>query len=312
MKKMLFLGVLLLFGNMAVSQPEWYERPPKASGFYYFSGIGKGLSARAAKEAALADIFSQIVYMVSASVTSNSSFEKYVEENGADAKKSSAVYSKVRAKGEAVIEQFEIEEQSAAKEEQEGKKYEVLYLLAKIPMSEIAKARERAEKEKQERLAAPMAVFALALFPDKRVETVDSIQGELENLYKSMGFSVKTVDVEFAPDALRTTGRAVSFLKSQVGGEIKKALLCVIMPSNIRKENKLGKFPITSVLGEIIIREIDLETGKIISTNQITGKGISMRKGDDAPEDAFRKLIKSLTESLLGDEGAAGKKEEYF
>jgi len=312
MKRVLFLGVLLLFGTMAVSQPQWYERPPKAEGFYYFSGIGKGLSARAAKEAALADIFSQIVYMVSASVTSNSSFEKYVEENGADAKKSSAVYSKVRAKGEAVIEQFEIEEQSASKEEQEGKKYEVLYLLAKIPMSEIAKARERAEKERQERLAAPMAIFAIALFPDKRIEEVDSVQGELENLYKSMGFSVKTTDIDFTTDALRTTGRTITFLKGQVGSEIKKVLLCVIQPSNVRKENRLGKFSITSILGDMVIREIDLNSGKIISTSQISGKGVSMRKGDDATEDAFRKLVKSLSDALLGEEGASGKKEEYF
>lgn len=293
----------------SASVPSWYEKAPKTASHYYFAGVGKGKSEKGAKEAALADIFSQIVYMVNASVTSNSSFEKYVEESGDQARKSSAVYSKVRAKGDAIIEQFEVEEQKVGSEETRDGVQKVTFLLAKIPKGEIEKSRQRSEAEKAERRKNPMGVFAVAVFPNNNVEEVDSIKGELENLYKEMGFNISIVDADFTADDFKNAGRTVNALKKGAPG-IKKALLCVIKPTNIRKENLRGT-TVTSILGDMVIREIDVTTGEIVASNTYKGKGVSMRSGADAAEDAFRKLIKSLTDDLLGANEASVKDSSF-
>jgi hypothetical protein len=289
--------------------PSWFENPPKASNFYYFAGVGKGKKPEAAKNAALADIFSQIVYMINASVTSNSTFEQYVEENEQEARRNSSIYKKVRAKGEAVIEQFEIEKQSRMKEQEGGENRNVFFVLAKVPKSEIEKAKERIEKDRARRRANPMGVFAVALFPDNEVEEISTIKSELEQLYRNMGFNIKSVDVNFPAGTLKSTGSIVNYLQSNAMPQISKALICVIRPSNVRRETLAGS-KITSVLGDMTIREINLKTGEIVSSNTLDGKGVSMRKGEDSEEDAFRKLIKDLTEKLLTD--GEGEKEDGY
>lgn len=283
--------------------PAWFNEPPKDKQFFFFAGVGRGQSEAGAKNAAQADIFSQIVFMVSASVTANTSFEQYVEENETSAKRNSALYKKVRSKGDAVIENFEIDQQFSQKSEEKEAGFN-FYMLAKIPKSEIQKARERAEAEKAEKRANPMAVFAVAVFPDNRIETLDTIQGELENLYKSMGYNIQAVSTEFDSSVFASSGKLTGFLKKAAYPKVKKALICVMKSSQIRKET-LGKNEITSLKGDMTIREVNLETGEVMSAQTYEGKGVSMRKDASAPEDAFKKLINSLTVELLseGDEG---------
>jgi hypothetical protein len=312
MKKILVVLGLVLFSSGLFAEPEWFYQPPKASGFYYFAGVGKGASRGAAKNAALADIFSQIVYMINASVTSNSTFEQYVEENEQEARRNSSVYKKVKAKGEAVIEKFELDKQHSEKEKEDGKTKNVFYVLAKVPKSEIEKAKERIEAEKAKKRENPMGVFSLAVFPNKNVVEVDTIKSQLEEVYRNMGFNIKSMPLEIPADAAGSSGKLVQYLKKNAYPQITRALVCVIKPSGVRKE-KLGKFDITSILGDMIIREINLKTGEILSTNTLDAKGVSMRKGNSAVEDAFRKLIKNLTEELLEDPtGSGGEKEDSY
>lgn len=279
--------------------PAWFNEPPKDSQFFYFAGVGRGASEAGAKNAAQGDIFSQIVFMVNASVTSNTSFEQYVEENESSAKRNSALYKKVRSKGEAEIENFEIDQQYSYKSDEQENNYH-FYMLAKIPKSEIQKARNKAEAEKAEKRANPMAVFAIALFPDKKIESIDSIQGELESLYKSMGYNVQALSVNFNASDFSSSGKLSNFLKKAAYPKVKKALICVIQSSEVRQEN-LGKSFITSLKGDMTLREINLETSEILSAQTYQGKGVSMRKDTSATEDAFKKMIANLTQELLSD-----------
>ncbi len=288
--------------------PAWFNEPPKNSQFFYFAGVGRGASEAGAKNAAQGDIFSQIVFMVSASVTSNTSFEQYVEENEKSAKRNSALYKKVRSKGEAVIENFEVDQQYSYKSNEQENSYH-FYMLAKIPKSEIQKARDKAEAEKAEKRANPMAVFAIALFPDKKIESIDSIQGELESLYKSMGYNVQALSVNFNALDVSSSGKLTTFLKKSAYPKVKKALICVIQSSEVREET-IGKNNITSLLGDMSIREINLATGEVVSAQTYQGKGVSMRKDASATEDAFKKMIDSLTKELLSD-GDADRNDYY-
>ncbi len=296
-------------GDSDSPTPSWFNSPPKGSGTYYFAGVGKGKSRRGAKNAALADIFSQIVYMVNASITSNSTFESYVEENEEEARRNSSVYKKVKAKGDAVIENFEMDKQKVETERVKGKKKYVFYALAKIPKSEIKKARERAEAQRAKMKKNPLGVFSYAVFPSGNVMELDTIKSELQGLYKNMGYNVKTVALDIDAKTAKSAGKLVKFLKNETTS-ITKAIVCIMKSSGLRRE-RMGKFKVTSIKGDLIIREIDLKTGEIISTNTLSSKGVSMRKGSDAPEDAFRKLIKNLTKELLGDEDGGSEEEDF-
>ncbi len=316
MKKVFIILLLFCFAfSLSAAEPNWFENPPKKSGFFFFAGVGKGKKRRSAKEGALADVFSQIVYMVNASISANSTFEQYVEENEEDARRESSVYKKVRAKGDAVIENFELVKQVVDKERtSKGKKRYVFYALAKIPKSEIAKARKRIEEEREKRRKNAMGVFSVAVFPNGDVEEVDTIKSELQSLYKQMGFNIKSVALDIDAKVARSKAKMVKFLKNEAYPGIKKALVCVIKPSRIRKERTGSRkqFKITSVLGDLIVTEIDLATGEILASNTFSSKGVSMRKGNDAAEDAFRKLIKNLTKELVEEPGSKDKDDDLF
>lgn len=314
MKKILVLAVFLLANTMAMAEPDWFNKTPKDSKNYYFAGSGSGSSEKLAKEMALADVFSQVVYMVNASVTSNSSFEQYSEENGESAKKVSSVYKKVRAKGEAVIQEFEeVEKFQEKSKDKNGKNQITLYILIKVPKTEIENARKAAEAEKAAKKANPYGVFAVAIFPDKHAEEISTIKSEIEGMYRNMGYNIKDVTLEFDANAVKSPAKLIKFLKENAGSEVKKAVVCVITPTNVRKE-KQKRFTVTSYLGDMVVREIDLVTGEVLSNTKFSGKGVSMRKGDDAAEDAFRKLINSLTEEFLGDGegGSKGGNDDYI
>ena len=277
--------------------PGWFFNPPKEKGFFFFAGVGSGKSKQGGKTAAMGDVFSQVVYMVNASVSSNTTMEKFTEENEKDIKKNSSLYQKVNAKGDAIIEDFEVVEQFTKKEVEDGNEREVFYVLAKVPKAEIEKSRERILKEREQRKKNTMGVFAVSVFPDKSIEEIDTIKSEIENLYKTMGYNVKTVNINFTADAFASTGATVDFLKAK-GKDLKKALICVIKTTNLRKDKTNG-YDSVSILGDMTIREIDLTTGEIASTVTISGKGASMRK-NNPEEDAFRKLIQDLTAKFLG------------
>jgi len=301
-----FLSFSLIYG-----EPTWFSNPPKESGFFYFAGIGRGKDPKASKEAALADVYSQIVYMIRASVTANSTFEKYVEENEKEARRNSAVYSKVRAKGEAVIEDFSLEKQETEKIKEDGKEYTVFYVLVKVPKKEIEKARERLEKEAAERKANAMGVFAFSLSPDGNIEDVEDIRTTIETVYKEMGFNIKSIDINPTADVLKSRNKMINFIKKSVYPQIKKAIVCTIITSNVRKQTQ-GNFVITSILGSLNISEVNLETGEIVSSNLIEGKGVSMRKDDSAVNDAYRKLIKSFIEKFMEDPSGKKKDDDYI
>jgi len=308
MKKIWVLLLTLIGTAVMAEEPEWYGKTPKDANNFYFAGVATGSSEKVAKEGALADVFNQIVYMVNASVTSNSTFESYAEENADSIKKQTSVYKKVRAKGEAVISEFEeVEKVQEKSKDKSGKTQITFYILVKVPKKEIDKARKLAEEEKAARKANPYGVFAVALFPDKHFEEIASIKSEVETVYRSMGFTIQETDIEFTPDAFKTNAKLIKFLKANAP-DLKKAVVCIINPTNVRKE-KQGSFQVTSYLGDMIIREIDLKTGEVLSNTKVSGKGVSMRKGEDAAEDAFRKLINSLTEEFLG-ESEGGKKSD--
>lgn len=301
MKKILFTLFVMILSSNLFAEPRWFESPPKSSNYYYFAGVGKSKTRAGAKNAALADVFSQIVYLVRASISSNATFEKYVEENEKDIRKNSSIFKKVRAKGQAVIENFEVDKQETEKETVKGKTKRVFYVLVKVPKSEIVKARKRLEKEAKQKKEKPMGIFAFAVFRGM-VAKVDSIKSTLESVYKEMGFNIQSVHLESltAPIAA-SPSRFVKYLQGRSNGKIKKAIICMIYPSGVRRE-RLGRFKVTSLLGTLIIREVNLESGEIISTKKYEGKGISMRRGSDAVEDALRKLIKNLSEEILGKE----------
>lgn len=314
MKKLLVLFFVFVSTSL-MAEPDWFNKTPKDSGNYYFAGVGSGATEKLAKEMALADVFSQIVYMVNASVTSNSTFEQYSEENGDSARKVSSVYKKVRAKGEAVIQEFEeVEKVQEKSKDKDGKAVNTLYILIKVPKKEIDNARKAAEAEKAKKKANPFGVFAVAVFPDKHVEEIPTIKNEVETMYRNMGYNIKDVDIEFNPEALKSPSKLAKYIKDN-GGDLKKAVICIITPTNVRKEKQQG-FTVTSYLGDMVIREIDLTTGEILSNSKFSGKGVSMRKGEDAAEDAFRKLINALTNELLGqgdsEGGKKGGKDDYI
>ena len=308
MKRLLVLFFMITSTALMAAEPDWFNKTPKDSKYYYFAGSGSGSNEKLAKEMALADVFSQIVYMVNASVTSNSTFEQYSEENSESLRKTTSLFKKVKAKGEAVIQEFEeVEKLSEKSKDKDGKNQVILYLLIKVPKTEIENARKNAEAEKAARKANPYGVFAVALFPDKHFEEIATIKSEIETVYKNMGYSIKDVDVEFTPDAFKTSAKLTKFIKENAS-DLKKAVICVITPTNVRKE-KQQNFKVTSYLGDMVVREIDLVSGEVLSNSKFSGKGVSMRKGDDAAEDAFRKLINALTEEFLGQGDSEGGKK---
>ncbi len=296
--------------------PDWFYEPPKDNQFYYFAGVGQGAGLDNARNAAVSDIFSQIVFMVSASISSNTSFEQYVEENEKDARKNSALFKKVRSKGEAVVQDFEIFQQCGGKSKDDmGKILDQIYVLAKIPKSEIVAARQRIEAEKAQKRANPMAVFVFSIYPNNKVEEIDSLKGTLENLYQSMGYNIASADLDFDANILKNAGKIVSFLKQNTKKGFTRALVCVITPSQTREETLAGKMQVTSYLGNMTVREIDLTTEEILSVNTFEGKGVSMRKDASKKEDAFKKLIKALTDKLLEAPnlgGDSGGSDDYF
>lgn len=296
--------------------PDWFYEPPKDNQFYYFAGVGQGPGLDNARNAAVSDVFSQIVFMVSASISSNTSFEQYVEENEKDARRNSAVFKKVRSKGEAVVQDFEIYQQCGGKSKDDmGKILDQIYVLAKIPKREIAAARQRIEAEKAQRRANPMAVFAFSVYPNNKIEEIDSIKGTLESLYKSIDYNIISADLDFNASTLKNAGKMVNFLKQNSKKSFTRALVCVITPSQTREETLAGRMQVTSYLGSMTVREIDLITGEILSVNTFEGKGVSMRKDASKKEDAFRKLIKALTDKLLEAPnlgGDSGGYDDYF
>lgn len=312
MKKVLLICFTFLFSASLFAQPDWFYKPPKKSGYFVFAGVGRGKSRRAAKNAALADVFSQIIYMINASITSNSTFEQYVEENEDDARKNSAVYKKVRAKGSASIENFEVMRQHVESEKVGRKRKKVFYILAKIPKSEVKKARKRIEAEREKMRKNPMGVFAVAVFPNKTVEEIDQISAAIQELYKTMGFNIKSVDIDFDYNNARSASKMARYIKEKAP-ELSKAIICIIKPSGIRKE-KIGRIKIRSVLGSMTIRQINLKNSRVLSSFNIDSKGISMRRGKDAVEDAFRKLIKNLITEFLKNPAGEKKKDDddYF
>lgn len=286
-------------------EPSWFKNIPKSSSYYYFGGVGKSKTRAGAKNAALADVFSQIVYLTRASISSNSSFEKYVEENEKDFRKNSSIFKKVRAKGSAVIDQFEVDKQKSLKD---GKK-NLFYVLVKVPKSEINKARKRLEKEAALRRKNAMAVVAVAVFPNKRVQKLDSLQSALEGVYREMGFRILTSNTLYTKaSTFQSTAKMLTYFKRSYYPTIKKVLICVVRSSSVRKERK-GSLRVTSILGQLTIREIDLGSSEILSVKSFDSKGVSLRKGRSAVEDAFRKLISSLQKQILSD--GDDKEDEY-
>jgi hypothetical protein len=314
MRNLFLILSVLCFSVSLFAEPDWYNKPPKKAGSYYFAGVGRGNTEVAAKNMATGDVFSQIVYMVNASVTSNSSMETYIEENQDSARKESAIYKKVRAKGDANIENYEEMERASEKEKgADGKTIYISYVLAKIPATEIEKARQRAAEEKEKRKNNPIAVFAYAVFPNGNVMELENIKAEVEELYRNMGYSVKSVDVEFVPGVMKSKAKMVKFLKDSVDPDVKNAVICVVTSSGVRKEKQMGNIEVTSLLGEMIVSLVNLQTKNVESNVKINSKGISMRKDASAIEDAFTKLIKNLSKEFFeaSDEGST-KKEDTF
>lgn len=313
MKKILIVvGMLLVSSAVFAEEPEWYGNPPKDAKYYYFSGVGRGSSEVAARNMAQGDVFAQIVYMINASVTSNSSMETMITENMQEAKKESAIYKKVRAKGDAKIENYEEVKKASEKEKgADGKTIYIQYVLAKIPKGEVEKAKERAEKEKQDKKNNPMGIFAVAVFPNGSIMEIDVIKSQVEDLYNKMGFSIKAVDIEFTPDVFKSQGKLVKFLQEKAGSEVKKVVVAVVTSSGLRQERQ-GDLAVTGLLGDLIVRQIDLSTGEVLSTTTISSKGVSLRKDASRVEDAFKKLIKNLTKEFFesSEEGGGGKKDD--
>jgi hypothetical protein len=126
-----------------------------------------------------------------------------------------------------------------------------------------------------------------------------------------MGFNIKSIDIEPKADVLKSRNKMLSFLKKSAFPEVKKAVICIITTTSVRKQNQ-GNFVITSILGSLSISEVDLTTGEVVSSNLIEGKGVSMRKDDSATEDAYRKLIKSFIEKFMEDPSGKKKDDDYI
>ncbi len=282
-------------------EPNWVNNVPISSRGYYFVGSGSGPTKTSAKKRAKQDALGQVILMVNASISSDSTFSSRYEQNSETADESSfeGGYRKIKVRGRSAIKQFKIEKTYF--EKGANNTFEC-YLLAIIPKKAVNKSMKDMENLRAKMAKTPTVVVAVTINPyNKETYQNEQLQDYLEQFYKDQGYNIVSADVDVEKLKGKSSKRHISKIKKMLGKKAKNLIYVSITPKRVRRET-VGSFSFYVVEGSLSLREISLKGKKVNSVQHFTNKGISKH----SLAKAFSELEKNLIADLLG----GGEEEE--
>ncbi|HEO65300.1 MAG TPA: hypothetical protein ENI73_05435 [Spirochaetes bacterium] len=282
-------------------EPDWVNNVPTSSKGYYFVGTGNGRSKANAKKIAKQDALGQVILMVNASISSDSTFSSQYEESS-EAEADSAFaggYRKIKVRGRSAIKRFKIVK---TRFEKGANNTFDCYLLAIIPKKAVNKSMKDMENLRATMAKTPTVVVAVTINPySKETYQNEQLQDYLEQFYKDQGYNIISADVDVGKLKGKSPRRHISKIKKMLGKKAKNLIYVSITPKRVRRETT-GSFSYYVVEGNLSLREISLKGKKVNSVQNFSNKGISKY----SLAKAFSELEKNLIADLLG----GGEEEE--
>lgn len=274
-------------------KPKWVDKLPLSINSYVFVGTGSGKNKSVARKNAIQDVLGHVVLLINATITKESNFSSVYSEStkGDNDSFEKRGYTKIKVKGSSSIKNVRIK---ATYYEEEEDEY-VAYVLAEVPKDTIEEAIEEME-ELRERLAnTPTVIVAVTITPEKKVSEHTELKNYLEQFYQAQGYNISSVD--FDTNKLRGSRPRshIVQLKKALSKKSKRIIYAVIRSKRVSK-SQIGAYSFISVRGTLLITEILLDSGKVMSVQNFRNKGVDTRSA----ERAFDKLVQNLIEDLFG------------
>ncbi|GMT50125.1 MAG: hypothetical protein IEMM0008_1664 [bacterium] len=276
-------------------EPNWVNNVPTSSRGYYFVGSGSGRTKVSAKKRARQDALGQVILMVNASISSDSSFSSRYEESSEtdDESSFSGGYRKIKVRGRSAIKRFKIVKTHF--EKKDNNTFEC-YLLAMIPKKAVNESIKNMEDLRGKIGKTPTVVVAVTINPySKETYQNEQLQDYLEQFYKDQGYNIVSADVDVGKLKGKSSKRHISKIKKMLRKKAKNLIYVSITPKRVRRET-IGSFSFYVVEGTLSLREISLKGKKVSSVQYFTNKGISKH----SLSKAFSELEKNLIADLLG------------
>lgn len=308
----LFL-VAFSFSQLAFSEsiPSWVAHVPPSLDSYYVVGVGTAETRAEASSKARQDALSQIVLGINASISTQSSFTTAHEESLTTGQVSDfqEAYRKIQVRGNSAVQGFRVQRTHFESASKGGVN---CYVLGKIDKEELEKSIQKMEELREELSQTHTLVLALNINPfENEIAVQESLNSFLEEFYQSQGYSVfvTSLDLELLSkdSAYKNISELSRIIQDEVDSPIQKLVYATVI---IEKQymDKERSFSFYIQEGSLILREISIESKKILFTKRFRDKGVSSRNF----ESAHTKLEEKLLTQFLGNTKSSASSEDYY